>query len=293
MTKRRREYEKAIDYMVIDDGRWIKERGTFSSFWELLDKHNDEEMNLFYGAYCDDRLRYTLCDGITLKQYTTWFKFESTEPEEESCSPYETLETFMGRCGRNYLQCIVSQGGKNILQDKILTWTIAKYNASMENPLCIASHLSIPVTVTGETQMKRLKVSEDIDAYVKKNYGDACFAVIQSEILHPGESCISAMLNEFNGFVVKSWIVKIQRANVPEKDIDLRACTRISNVLCKVKGEAAYNNHELLLSDKLLRDVIINSEGDCVLFVTSSFTPARFQFSESVSHAAKPTTEMP
>ena len=67
--------------MVIDDGRWIKERGTFSSFWELLDKHNDEEMNLFYGAYCDDRLRYTLCDGITLKQYTTWFKFESTEPQ--------------------------------------------------------------------------------------------------------------------------------------------------------------------------------------------------------------------
>jgi len=130
---------------------------------------------------------------------------------------------------------------KTLSDFKISARCIHEYNASKEDPLCIHAELLIPVNVNGRIEMKLFKANEDIDAFVKRKYGDLCFAVVQSDILEPGESCITANLNESNGFTLKSWLVHVRR--IIKRD--LSACKSISDVLHNVKGQKAFHNNKL------------------------------------------------
>ena len=132
-----------------------------------------------------------------------------------------------------------------------------------------------------------MSANQDIESYVKSTFGNTAFAFVQSYVLPAGATCRSAGIYKSTGFTVKRTIL-VKRQHRGETYEYLSKCKDISEVVRKLQGDLVYcSNNRLLQPLKLLDDVIIESDNNFFLYVTSKTGAASFIFSHSILTTAK------
>ena len=114
----------------------------------------------------------------------------------------------------------------------------------------------------------------------------SAFAFVGSSVLSSDTMCLSKGINESRGFTVKRRTVCIRIQHKGKTSVDLSDCKDIGDVVTKLNGNSVYCNNSLLQPSELLDDVIMRSQDDFFLYITSKANAPSFTFSHSVSAMA-------
>ena len=220
---------------------------------------------------------------LWIKPYSTWFKIDSDDPEEISCSPYETLDNFLSR---NRLEdCVVMHSDEIVPQFRCRKKEISTYKASTGNPLWIRTRIQIPIN----DRLYEIRPTLPIGQYVRDTFGSTYFAFMPPiRILQENATCISEGFNESRGFSVKSRMVTIQILS-DRRDVDMTGCNTIQDVADKVNGQEVIYNGITLDKAVSLDEVIMKEKGKCIFTIRLSPQSVVFAMETSVSAAASNT----
>ena len=266
-------------------GKLFPRSGSFDTLNDVLFINNTA--TVFYGLYFDDFLIDVPCECMVLKPYSMWFKIDSADPDEISCSPYETLDKFMSR---NRLEdCVVMHSDEIVPQICCRVKEISTYKASTGNPLWIRSMFQILINKDGSNLLYSIKPTLPIGQYVRDTFGSTYFAFMPPiRILQENVTCISEGFNESRGFSVKSRMVTIQTLS-DKRVVDMTGCNTIQDVADKVNGQEVIYNGIPLDKAVSLDEVIMKEKGKCIFAIRLSPQSVVFAMETSVSTAANNT----
>jgi len=155
-----------IHFQVEQNGKFVEKEARDSNLTDFLLRFDSK--NIFYGLYAQDELIELPCNGMVLKKYKTWFKFNKGNPVELPCSPYETVHDFLQRL--DMCDHLVMQQSGVILPGLLKTSPIASYVISKDDPLWMRNTLVVPVNCNGSQQLCDIEATEDISDYVRGNF---------------------------------------------------------------------------------------------------------------------------